>query len=150
MQSIVPNYDFFIDESLCSLLQGVSASTGISYSLLKNFIQTVNASNPEILFSLECFRTLNSRLLIRTNYNIASILLSLFYLLPQNIHFFMGTPFLSDISFTRNPQTLDISEVGVYVDGSWQNPHKKFMKILLSVDLNKIREQYLVGREACV
>ena len=62
----------------------------------------------------------------------------------------MGTPFLSDISFTKNPQTLDISEVGVYIDGSWQNPHKKFLKILLSVDLNKIREQYLVGREGCV
>ena len=57
---------------------------------------------------------------------------------------FMGTPFLSDISFTRYPQTLDISEVGVYVDGSWQNPRKKFMKILLSVDLSKIRDQYLV------
>ena len=48
------------------------------------------------------------------------MLLSFFYLLPTHLHFFMGTVYMSEVSFDKNPSVLDIDSVGIYKDGSWK------------------------------
>ena len=70
---------------------------------------------------------------------------SFFFLMPFNLHLFMGTPFLSDVPFTSSPSLLDVSKVGIYENDGYYSPGSKYMKYLVSEDLATIRNQYYVS-----
>ena len=65
--------------------------------------------------------------------------------MPTHLHFFMGTPFFSDVPFQTTPSVLDLKAVGVYQDGGVKQPGVKYMKLLVSQDLATIRSTYYVG-----
>lgn len=84
-------------------------------------------------------------MLPRSSYKIASTILSLFYILPLKLHFFMGTPYLSDVPFTSEPSPLDLDEVGCYVNGVMNRPRSKFPKYKMTQDVYALRKRYVVG-----
>ena len=113
----VPDYDYFIDESLCEKINRVS-TTGVDPSLLIEIATRANNTEENVFLCFECFRSL---------------------------HFFMGTPFFSDVPFQTTPSVLDLKAVGVYQDGGVKQPGVKYMKLLVSQDLTTIRSTYYVG-----
>lgn len=55
----MPDYDLYIDTSFSTLVNTVTSSTGLSYSLLMNIIQRVNASSTDQLHALEYYERLS-------------------------------------------------------------------------------------------
>ena len=72
------------------------------------------------------------------------MLLSFFYLLPTHLHFFMGTVYMSEVSFDKNPSVLDIDSVGIYKDGSWFAPSNKYLKFQMTLAIYFFFFYYLV------
>ncbi|KAK8821230.1 hypothetical protein WA538_005858, partial [Blastocystis sp. DL] len=142
----VPDYDYFIDESLCEKINRVS-TTGVDPSLLIEIATRANNTEENVFLCFECFRSLNSRIYVRSGYNVSSLLYSFFYLMPTHLHFFMGTPFFSDVPFQTTPSVLDLKAVGVYQDGGVKQPGVKYMKLLVSQDLATIRSTYYSGEK---
>ena len=56
---IVPDCDYFIDASLSHLVNSVTSTTGLTYSLLMNIIQRVNTSSADQLHTMEYYERLS-------------------------------------------------------------------------------------------
>lgn len=56
--STVPDYDYFIDESLCDSINNVDAVTTVSRQLLLHVMSYVNTTSNNRLICFECFRKL--------------------------------------------------------------------------------------------
>ena len=54
----VPDYDYFVDESLCDSINQVNNANSISRSLLVQVLGYVNNSQSNHLVCFECFRKL--------------------------------------------------------------------------------------------
>ena len=54
----VPDYDYFIDESLCEKINRVS-TTGVDPSLLIEIATRANNTEENVFLCFECFRSLN-------------------------------------------------------------------------------------------
>lgn len=149
----MPDYDFYLDTSVCQLINEVKPTTPLRGVLYRLF-EIANTTQTNLLLSPECYNMMEvslcssshaqNRLFVRTNYRITSLLLSVFYILPVNLHFFMGTPYMSETPFTVEPSQLDVGAVGYHLSGDWHEPGNKFSKYSMLRDLWAIRRDYMV------
>ena len=55
----VPDYDYFIDESLCEKINLVSSASGVDSSLFIEIATRANNTEENAFLCFECFRSLN-------------------------------------------------------------------------------------------
>lgn len=150
----VPNYDFFLDTQFCTTVNSVKTNSRMG-DVVMDLINLSSEGHTNHMLSLECYENLpvpcslsllsQSRLYLRSGYKVTSMLLSLFYLMPTNLHFFMGTVYMSDIPFSSDPKNLDLDAVGYIHEGAWMEPQQKYRKYQMTIAIASIRKQYLVS-----
>lgn len=150
----VPNYDLFLDTQFCTTVNSVKTNSKMG-DVVMALINLSSEGQTNRMLSLECYESLpvgsslslssQSRLYLRSGYKATSMLLSLFYLMPTNLHFFMGTIYMSDIPFASDPKTLDLDAVGYSHEGAWMEPQQKYRKYQMTIAIASIRKQYLVS-----